>query len=78
MDAYVIAKLELCEASSVARSRRAAPDLLIRRLQNELDPSVHGSVGIHVFPFGGACETARCIQQFRLARPPPAWVATDQ
>ena len=49
---------------------QTGPDRMLRQLQDELQPSVHGAVAIHFFPFGGVRRSLEWIQQYQLgARP---------
>lgn len=49
---------------------QTGPDRMLRQLQDELQPSVHGAVAIHFFPFGGVRRSLEWIQQYQLATRP--------
>jgi methylenetetrahydrofolate reductase (NADPH) len=44
----------------------AGPDELIREFAAMLDPSVHGEVLLHFYPFGGLAKTAEWVNDFAL------------
>jgi methylenetetrahydrofolate reductase (NADPH) len=44
----------------------AGPDKLLRELALRLDPSLHGNVKLHFYPFGGLRKTAEWAASFRL------------
>jgi methylenetetrahydrofolate reductase (NADPH) len=41
------------------------PDKLVRELARGLDPTVHGEVVLHFYPFGGLAQTAQWVTDFR-------------
>lgn len=43
----------------------AGPERLIEALAGGVDPSVHGAVKLHFFPFGGLSRTAEWVRDFR-------------
>lgn len=44
----------------------AGPDELIREFAAKLDPSEHGEVLLHFYPFGGLAKTAEWVHDFAL------------
>lgn len=46
----------------------AGPDPLLRDLTAALDPSQHGAVKLHFYPFGGLAKTAEWVADFRHAQ----------
>jgi methylenetetrahydrofolate reductase (NADPH) len=42
----------------------AGPDALVAEFIRRLDPSKHGSVCLHFYPFGGVGKTAEWIRDF--------------
>lgn len=42
----------------------AGPDLLIREIEEGLDPGTHGDVDLHFYPFGGLRQTAEWARSF--------------
>lgn len=44
------------------------PDLLLKELESRLDPTVHGDVKIHFYPFGGFENTAQWVDRFSRSR----------
>jgi methylenetetrahydrofolate reductase (NADPH) len=42
----------------------AGPDKFVNSLSTEINPSIHGDVGLHLYPFGGLQRTAEWAEQY--------------
>lgn len=45
----------------------AAPDKLVDALATELNPEIHGDVGLHIYPFGGLKRSAVWVKDYSEA-----------
>lgn len=46
----------------------AGPDALVKTLQTAIDPSVHGDIRLHFYPFGGLGKTGEWIRDFAAVK----------